>query len=290
MVKNTIEKLLKDGINLLGKREYNNPFLDVQLILSFLLKKDRIYLHINKDQEVNEETRDKFYELVKKRNSGYPLQYMTNEQEFMGLNFFVQEGVLIPRPDTEALVEKVIHIVNENEYFKHNNINILDLGTGSGAIGLSLAHYIKNSFVTCVDISDTAIETAKKNAVSLNLKNAEIIKGDIFGELNLKDQKFHIVVSNPPYIEKEVIKNLQTEVSTYEPKLALDGGEDGLNYYRQIVLLYKQFHADKSILSVEIGHDQSEKVEEIFKSINLFARIETDKDLSGNHRVVTGFL
>ena len=290
MVKATIEKLLKDGISMIEKREYNNPFLDVQLILSFLLKKDKIYLHINKDQEVDQEITNKFYEMVNKRNSGYPLQYMTNEQEFMGLNFFVQEGVLIPRPDTETLVEKIISIVNENEYFKHNNINILDLGTGSGAIGLSLAHYIKNSFVTCVDISDIAIETAKKNMKNFNIKNVEIIKGDIFGELNLKDQKYHIVVSNPPYIEKEIIKNLQTEVSTYEPKLALDGGEDGLDFYRQIVLLYEQLHADKSVLSVEIGHDQSQKVEEIFKSINLFARIETDKDLGDNHRVVTGFL
>ncbi|MDF2676571.1 MAG: hemK, partial [Bacillota bacterium] len=164
MVKNTIEKLLKDGIEAVEKREFNNPFLDVQLILCFLMKKDRIYLHIHKHDEVSEEISNKFYEMVRKRNSGYPLQYMTNEQEFMGLNFYVQEGVLVPRPDTETIVEKIIKFVNENEYFKNNKIKILDLGTGSGAIALSLAYYLKNSYVTAVDISDIAIETAKKNA------------------------------------------------------------------------------------------------------------------------------
>ncbi len=290
MVKTTIEKLLKYGIETVEKREFNNPFLDVQLILCFLLKKDRIYLHIHKDDEVSEEISNKFYEMVRKRNSGYPLQYMTNEQEFMGLNFYVQEGVLVPRPDTETLVEKIIKFVNENEYFKNNKIKILDLGTGSGAIALSLAYYLKNSYVTAVDISDIAIETAKKNVEQFKLNNVEIIKGDIFGNLNLNDERFHILVSNPPYIEKEVIKNLQKEVSTYEPKLALDGGEDGLDYYRQIAKIYNNIHADKSILSVEIGHDQKNSVTEIFNNINLFNKIEVDKDLSENDRVVTGFL
>ncbi|MBP1924497.1 release factor glutamine methyltransferase [Sedimentibacter acidaminivorans] len=291
MVKCTIEKLLKDGLNMIEKRDYNNPFLDVQLILSHLINKDRIYLHMNKDEEVKSDVSKKYYDMVERRNIGYPLQYMINSQEFMGLDFFVQEGVLIPRSDTEILVEKIINLVNNTE-LRNKTINILDIGTGSGAIALSLGYFLKNSLVTAIDISDIAIETAKINADKLGLSNVLIKKSDVFGDVkNAKsNEKYDIVVSNPPYIEKSVIENLQTEVSKYEPKLALDGGVDGLDYYRRIVEVYGFIHSDKSILSVEIGYNQKKEVLKIFEDAGIFSFIESDKDLSGNDRVVTGYL
>lgn len=289
MVKHTIEKLLKDGLNIIEKREYNNPFLDVQLILSHLLKKDKIYLHMHKDEEVDSNVSEKYYEMVERRNLGYPLQYMINSQEFMGLDFFVQEGVLVPRPDTEILVEKLINMVNQTA-LKDKKIKILDIGTGSGAIALSLAYYLKNSLVTAIDISDIAIETATLNVKRLNLSNVSIIKADVFAEMNIVDEKYDIVVSNPPYIEKSTIEELQIEVSKYEPKIALDGGIDGLDFYRQIINVFKVIHCKNSILAVEIGYNQKKTVIEIFENAKLFNKIEIYKDLSGNDRVVTGFL
>jgi release factor glutamine methyltransferase len=290
MVRHTIEKLLKDGLNIIEKRDYNNPFLDVQLILSYLLQKDRIYLHMNKDEEVENDVSKKYYEMVERRNIGYPLQYMINSQEFMGLNFFVQEGVLIPRPDTEVLVEKIINIVNHTQ-LKNKTIKILDIGTGSGAIALSLAYYLKNSIVTAIDISDVAIVTAKINMDKIGLSNVSIIKADILHQDINSDlnEKYDIVVSNPPYIEKSVIEKLQTEVSKYEPKLALDGGIDGLNFYRRIVDTFKNMHSEQGILAVEIGYNQKKEVTKIFENADLFSEIETDKDLSGNDRIVTGY-
>ncbi len=280
----TIEKLFKDGTEIIKQREYNNPFLDVQLILSHLLKKDKIYLHLHRKDEVDEDTVKKFYEMTEKRNNGYPLQYMTNSQEFMGLDFYIEDGILVPRPDTEILAEKIINIVSSNNY---KSVKILDIGTGSGAIAVSLGYYLKNSFVTAIDISDKAIEITDTNIKKHNLQNVKVLKKDIFSD-DFANVKFDIVVSNPPYIKKETISTLPLEVSVYEPKAALDGGDDGLDYYRQIVKVFEKIHEDKGILAVEIGYDQKDSVSDIFENANIFNKIECDKDLGGNDRVVTG--
>ena len=281
----TIGKLIKDGLDIIRQREFNSPRLDVELILCYLLKKDRIFLHLNEKMEVSPDLADKFYELAKKRNEGYPLQYIINSQEFMGLDFYVREGVLIPRSDTEILVERVLEIAKERFGGK---IKILDLGTGSGAIGVSLVYNLKNSFVTCLDISEIAVETANINVRKHKLENIKVIKADIFSYKS--PEKFHVVVSNPPYIEKDTIKKLQPEVSLYEPRLALDGGEDGLDYYRRIVELFADLHEKEGVLAVEIGYDQKKSVEEIFMNSKLFTDIKTYKDLSGKDRVMCGFL
>ena len=279
----TIEKLLRDGIDIIKQREFNSPKLEVELILCYLLQKDRIYLHLNRKKEVSQEIKDKFYKLAEKRNNGYPLQYITNSQEFMGLDFYVQEGVLIPRPDTETLVETVINIVKERY---NKEIKILDLGTGSGAIALSLAYYLRNSFVTAIDISDIAVETTKINIKKHNLNNIKVIKGNIFEDI--LGEKFDVLVSNPPYIESDEIKNLQTEVSVYEPRLALDGGVDGLDYYRPIVELFKKISEKNGVLAVEIGKQQKKSVEEIFLNSKVFKEVKSYRDLAGNDRVIIG--
>ncbi len=274
-----------DGINIIKNKDYNNPNLDAQLILSHLLSKDKIYLHVHRKDEIDDDTVNKFYEMARKRNEGYPLQYMTNSQEFMGLDFYVQEGVLVPRPDTEILVEKIIKIAGKHE----REIKILDIGTGSGAIAVSLGYYLKNSTVTAMDISDTALKTTETNMKKHNLTNVKLANGDIFNH-DFKNERYDIVVSNPPYIESDVIKELPIEVSTYEPKRALDGGDDGLNYYRQIVKVFRNICKENSILAVEIGYNQKDTVTEIFNNAKLFNKIECDKDYSGNDRVITGYV
>lgn len=289
MVSYTIEKLLQDGINLIKKRDYINPTLDVQLILSYLLNKDKIYLILHKDEVVEEEVANRFFTMVNRRNEGYPLQYMTNSREFMGLELYIREGVLVPRPDTEILAEKIINIAKQPDFID-KKLRILDIGTGSGAIAVSLGYYLENSEVTAIDISKDAVEIAEINVKKHNLTNVSIFESDIFEDTFLLNKKYDVVVSNPPYIEEDTIPQLMTEVSRYEPKIALDGGPDGLDYYRRIAAVFKRVHSDNSILSVEIGSNQRYKVMEIFKNINILTRIECDKDLSGNDRVVTGFL
>lgn len=296
MVKNSIEYLISDGLKLLEKRDFNNPSLDVQLILMHLLGKEKIYLYVHKDEIVDEKIVNKYYEMLKLRNRGYPLQYMLNYQEFMGLELYIEEGVLVPRPDTETLVEKIINIGKGDKYKNKEIVNILDIGTGSGAIALSLAHYIKNSKVTAIDISDVAIKVANINKEKFSLKNLRILKVDLFDDLKFKESikngdynKYDIIVSNPPYIEREEIDKLQIEVSKYEPRMALDGGSSGIIYYEKIKEIADDLICEDGILSVEIGHNQSKIVLELFESIETVKKVEVDKDLYGKDRVVTAY-
>lgn len=296
MVKNSIEYLISDGLKLLEKRDFNNPSLDVQLILMHLLGKEKIYLYVHKNEIVDEKIVNKYYEMLKLRNRAYPLQYMLNYQEFMGLELYIEEGVLVPRPDTETLVEKIINIGKGDKYKNKEIVNILDIGTGSGAIALSLAHYIKNSKVTAIDISDVAIKVANINKEKFSLENLRILKADLFDDLKFKESikngdynKYDIIVSNPPYIEREEIDKLQIEVSKYEPRMALDGGSSGLIYYEKIKEIADDLICEDGILSVEIGHNQSKIVLELFESIETVKKIEVDKDLYGKDRVVTAY-
>ena len=234
----TINKLLKKGIEILGEGDYFNPLLDAQILLMHLLDVDKIYLYTHNNDVVDKETAKEFLKLIDLRKTRYPLQYIIGKQEFMGLDFKVKEGVLVPRPDTEVLVEKIIEFVEDGYFAGKENISIADIGTGSGAITLSLAHFIENSFVYSVDISPHALEVASENAQAHKLESrVKFLNGSILEPLieeNLEG-KIDILVSNPPYIPTSVIEGLQREVSTYEPKLALDGGEDGLDFYRVIV-------------------------------------------------------
>ena len=289
--KQTINSLLKKGIENLGEGDYFNPLLDAQMLLMFLLDRDKLYIYTHGKDEVEEGIEEEFMKLIELRAKRYPLQYIIGKQEFMGLDFKVREGVLVPRPDTEVLVEKIIDIV-ENGYFgEQSPINIVDIGTGSGAITLSLAHYIKNSSLYSVDISDIALEVAKENAVLHQLEDRVcFLKGSMLEPLYAKNLqgKIDILVSNPPYIASKVIEELQTEVSSYEPKLALDGGEDGLDFYREITDGAAEFLSEQGILAFEIGYDQGEAVCDLLHKNGNFKKIECFADLSGLDRVVIG--
>lgn len=261
--------------------------LDSILILCKLLNKDKSYIYTYGEEEVSKTVELDFVKLMEKRKSGYPIQYILGEKEFMGLDFYLEKGVLIPRPDTEVLVEYIIEYVKNN--YHNIDVKILDIGIGSGAISLSLAYYIRNAFIYGVDISSTAIKVANINKEKFNLRNVSFHKGDLFRaieDLNLKNG-FNVIVSNPPYIPKEEINNLQVEVKDHEPRLALDGGIDGLDFYRRITVDSKEFLAPKGLLIYEIGYDQGESVMNILKQEG-FKDIQILKDLQGHDRVVMG--
>lgn len=200
----------------------------------------------------------------------------------MGLKFYVDENVLIPQPDTEILVENTIQIVNELQKENKNEINILDLCTGSGAIAISLCKNLQYVKIFASDISEKALDIAKKNA---NLNNAKIclIKSDLFDNIN---EKFDIIVSNPPYIETAEIEKLSDEVKN-EPNIALDGGIDGLDFYKKITKKAKKFLSENGLLIVEIGYNQRKSVEKMFID-NEFKNIQILKDLNKIDRVIIG--
>lgn len=284
-----ISELLKKGVALIEGKEYSNPILESILVLSTILKKDKSYIYTHLDEEVNKDIEDRFLSIMEKRKKGYPLQYLLQEWEFMGLDLYIEEGVLIPRPETELMVEYIINYVKKN--YGDNKVNILDIGVGSGAISISLAKYIENSRVYGVDIGYIPIKVANINKEKFNLDNVKFYQGDLFQALDKAgiEEKFHIIASNPPYIKSKDIENLQIEVREFEPMLALDGGEDGLLFYRKITKESKRYFKSKGMLIYEIGYDQGSAVREILVNEG-FDNISILKDLQGHDRVILGFI
>lgn len=263
----------------------DTPKLDIEILLSKALGDvDRLYIHLNLHKELTKEQLDSFNKMIQDRLKGRPIAYIVNNREFMGLDFYVEEGVLIPRPDTEPLVEEVIELVKGKE-----NLKIVDIGTGSGAITVSLAKYIKDCQVYSLDISDKALSIGLKNAISNEVEDKiNFIKSNIFSGIEDRGLKLDVIVSNPPYIRRADIETLHTQVKDYEPYIALEGGEDGLDFYRDITRESVKYLKDKGILAFEVGHDQAEDVSEILKH-NGYTNIYTKKDLQGIDRVVIGF-
>jgi len=273
-----IEELLKQGKKILNENNIEDANLIARILLEFVLGIDRNQLLVNQEQKVEIENQEKYKCLIEKIVQGIPLQYITNNQEFMGLKFYVDENVLIPQPDTEILVEEVIKIAK-----KEAKENILDICTGSGCIGISLAKSIPNVKIAMSDISKDAIEIAKKNAKENNvLEKVKFIESDMFESI---EEKFDIIVSNPPYIETDVIKTLSREVQN-EPKLALDGGENGLEFYKILINEALNYLNNDGYLCMEIGYNQKEKIMELAKKEKVFSKIDIVKDLSGNDRVI----
>ena len=276
----TIKELLNQAVIMLKNENIDAPKNKARMLLQATLKKSREYLMIYDNKEVENIDRDRYIKNVKRLILGEPLQYITGIQEFMKLNFLVTKDVLIPRPDTEILVEEVIR--------KAENIPnpvILDLCTGSGAIAVSLAKYIKNVHICAVDISSKALEIAKKNAELNGVKNnIEFIESNLF--YKIKERKFDIIVSNPPYIETETIKTLSKEVQS-EPKIALDGGKDGLDFYRKIADSGSKYLNRQGYICLEIGYNQRIAVRQILENKKRYVNINCIKDLCGNDRVIT---
>ena len=268
-------------------RKSKNDLLDSILVLCKLLNVDKSYIYTYGEREVSTDIVDKFLELMEKRSLGYPIQYILGEKEFMGLDFYLEEGVLVPRGDTEVLVEYIIKYIEEN--YGNKKINVLDIGIGSGAISLSIANYCKNSRLVGIDISRTAIKVANINKERFNLSNVDFYEGDLFQALEGLNMEggFNIIVSNPPYISKKDIEKLDVQVKDFEPRLALDGGVDGLDFYRRITLESKDFLVEGGLLIYEIGYDQGDLVKDILIRQG-FRDLSIIKDLQGHNRVVMG--
>lgn len=238
---------------------------------------------------------DKYFELIDRRSKGEPVQYIMGSQEFMGLEFIVNENVLIPRQDTETLVEDALEIINtgtlrgEDMDVKRKEWDILDLCTGSGAIGVSLARIANKVNVTCSDISEGAIKVAKENAQKHGVaKSVKFEQGDLFKPFSkhFRKQKFDMIISNPPYIKSSVIPTLQKEVCEHEPFSALDGGESGLDFYEKIVSGVGSHLRKSGVLLLEIGHDQGEAVSGLLSRNGEFTSIRVLKDLANRDRIV----
>lgn len=282
--KNTIGSLLVSGYEILKKAEIDSYQLDAQLLLSKTLNESRIFVLTNRDKEVSLEIAKTFFDLIDLRKNKKPVKYILGHCEFMGYDFKIKEGVLIPRPDTEILVETVISYIEKNKYRK-----ICDVCSGSGIIGITAALECNDIEVLSLDISPVALEVTADNIKDMNLdKRVKVIYSDLLEYAITNSLKFDLLVSNPPYIKTQEIKSLMEDVKNYEPYEALCGGEDGLYYYRKITEQGVEVINPGGMLAFEIGHDQKYQVSTILKE-NGFSKIETFKDLSGNDRVVIGF-
>ena len=275
----TIREAIRKATIKLKMQNIDSPKLKARLLMQFILGQTRQYIMVYDEKKITQEQEEKYFKNVEKIGKGIPLQHITHQQEFMKMNFYVNQDVLIPRPDTENLVEEVIQIANQI-----NAKKILDLCTGSGAIAISLAKYIKDSQITASDISKKALEIAEKNA-----KNNEVDKQITFLTSDLLEglpkEKYDIIVSNPPYIKREIIRTLEEEVQK-EPLMALGGGWDGLDFYRKIIHQADEYLKYGGYLCLEIGYDQKIDVIELIEQEEKYVDTYCKKDLYGNDRVI----
>ena len=275
----TIRETIRKGMIILKNNNITEPNIKARLIMQYVLNKPREYLMVYDTQNVMLRQEVNYFKAIKKLCQGLPLQHITHRQEFMKMTFYVDENVLIPRQDTEVLVEEVIKIAK-----KINAKKFLDLCTGSGAIAVSIAKYIEQSEITAVDISGKALNVAK-----LNAKNNEVddkitfVESDLFS--NLKKEKYDMIVSNPPYIKTDIIKKLDKEVQK-EPYIALDGGYDGLDFYRKIINEADEYLKFHGYLCLEIGYNQKEEVEELIRKQEKYTDTYCKKDLCDNDRII----
>ena len=275
----TISEAIKKGMIELKNKNIEEQKLKSRLLIQSTLNKTRQNVIVNDMEELEKNKEKQYFSAIKILKKGIPIEHITHQKEFMKLNFFVDKNVLIPRQDTEILVEEVIKIAQ-----KTNAKKILDLCTGSGAIAVSLAKYLPQSEITAIDISNGALKIAKKNAVSNNVENQiTFISSDMF--TNLNEEKFDIIVSNPPYIKTNVIDNLDIQVKN-EPHIALDGGKDGLYFYKKIINESYQYLKYKGFLWLEIVFDQKIDVIELIENTNNFDGTYSKKDLYDNDRII----
>lgn len=270
-------KLYQIGKEQLQKAGITDAELDARLLLEFICHTDRNALYAHGDQEIEDEKMQDFLQLIEKRAVHIPLQHLTGEQNFMGLDFLVNEHVLIPRQDTEILVEEIMRDL-------HDGIRILDMCTGSGCILLSLLHYSNDCVGVGVDVSEDALAVARQNADRLAEKQAVFIQSDLFEKV---EGSFDLIVSNPPYIRSQEIAGLMPEVREHEPHLALDGKDDGLHFYREIIKGAMPHLKRGGQLFFEIGYDQGEAVQALLAA-NGYTEIAVVKDYAGLDRVVYG--
>ena len=273
-------EIIKFGSNLLKERKISSFILDSEILLSKTLNKTRENILINLDQKINSKNISVFKEYLFRRSYNEPIAYIMGEKEFWSKKFFVNKGTLIPRPETELLVDKILKI------YQGKKISILDIGTGSGCILISILSSLKNSNGIGIDISKNAILTAKKNA--LKHKLTERVKFFNKSLNNIFGKKFDLIVSNPPYIGSKDIKNLSDDIKRHEPRIALDGGNDGLDLIKKVIYKSKYILKTKGMLALEIGNEQFITVSKILTDNN-FRIKKVIKDYKDNIRCVIAY-
>ena len=273
-----IQSAIKDGINILTDKRINTAKLDTEILMAKTLKKDRKFIILNNNKDLEDKNLKYFNKLIKERASYKPIAHLINKKFFWNNEFFVNENTLIPRPDTEAIVEQVLKLT------KHKNMmNILDIGVGSGCILLSILKERKNFYGTGIDISKNALDICKINAKRLKVYGrAKLYKSDIdkFVEAN-----YDLIISNPPYIKSCELKYLESDVIKFEPKLALDGGVDGLSEIRKVIKKSSELIKKNGKFVLEIGFNQKNKVVKLLKEKGFYINC-TLKDLALNDRCI----
>ncbi|NRY61351.1 peptide chain release factor N(5)-glutamine methyltransferase [Clostridium beijerinckii] len=278
-----IEELIKTGTSTLKENGIDTARLDAELLLGNIIEKDRVYLITHKEDEVSKEDTEKYFDLIEKRRNKMPVKYILNKCEFMGIEFYVEEGVLIPRGDTEILVDEVLKIIDENQ-----EMQICDLCSGSGAVGISLAHFRQNIKVDLIDYYPIPEKVSLINIEKNKLEDRVFfIKSDLLEESIKNNKMYDIIVSNPPYIEECEIEKLMEDVKNYEPHTALSGGNDGLDFYRKIIDQSQYTLRGNGILAFEIGYNQGEAVKLLMEN-NGFTNVKIVKDFASLDRVVVG--
>jgi release factor glutamine methyltransferase len=273
-----IENILNEGINILQKNKIANPQLDSEILLSNSIKRDKKHIILNPKEILNSEQLVKFKSLIERRKKGEPIAYLINKKEFWKDEFFVNKDVLIPRPDSELIIEQVLKI-----YSKDVQLQVLDIGTGSGCILLSILKERSNFYGTGIDISKKSINVSKYNAKQLNLTNR--VKFFYSSVDNFNNGKYDIIVSNPPYIERLSLKYLEKDVVNFEPKLALSGGVDGFSKIRKVINKASILIKKNGKFILEIGFNQKNKVIKILKKEGFYVN-KVIKDYGNNDRCI----
>ena len=273
-----IENILNEGVNILQKNKIANPQLDSEILLSNSIKRDKKHIILNPKEILNLEQLGKFKSLIERRKKGEPIAYLINKKEFWKDEFFVNKDVLIPRPDSELIIEQVLKI-----YSKDVQLHVLDIGTGSGCILLSILKERSNFYGTGIDISKKSINVSKFNAKQLNLTNR--VKFFHSSVDNFNNGKYDIIVSNPPYIEQLSLKYLEKDVVNFEPKLALSGGFDGFSKIRKVINKASILIKKNGKFILEIGFNQKNKVIKILKEEGFYVN-KAIKDYGNNDRCV----
>ena len=273
-----IENILNEGINILQKNKIANPQLDSEILLSNSIKRDKKHIILNPKEILNSEQLEKFKSLIERRKKGEPIAYLINKKEFWKDEFFVNKDVLIPRPDSELIIEQVLKI-----YSKDVQLQVLDIGTGSGCILLSILKERSNFYGTGIDISKKSINVSKFNAKQLNLTNR--VKFFHSSVDNFNNGKYDMIVSNPPYIEQLSLKYLEKDVVNFEPKLALSGGFDGFSKIRKVINKASILIKKNGKFILEIGFNQKNKVIKILKEEGFYVN-KAIKDYGNNDRCI----
>ena len=273
-----IQSAINTGAKILESKLITSPYLDSEILMTKVINKDRKYLLLNARKRIEEKNLDLFKKLINERSKGKPISYLTNKKSFWNSEFYITEDTLIPRPDTELIVENVLNLTKNK-----TKLSILDIGVGSGCILLSILQQRKDFYGTGLDISKNCIKITNKNAIKLNVYSRLKLFNSNVDKFNFG--KYDLIVSNPPYIKKHILKYLDKGVAKFEPKIALDGGLDGLSEIRKVIKKSSELIKKNGKFILEIGFDQKNKVIKLLNKEGFYINSAL-KDLAHNDRCI----